>query len=181
VRVVPNDIPVIETERLRLRGHTLEDFPGGAAMWAEPIVYQFISGSASTEQQSWMRLLSYRGHWALMGFGYWAIEERATGRFIGELGFADFKRDLDPSIRGIPEIGWALAPDAHGKGYASESIRAALQWSDSDLAHNRTVCIIQPENLPSLRLAEKFGFCLLRQLSYRGTDICLVARERARP
>ncbi len=173
-----NEIPVIETERLLLRGHRLADLPESAAMWADPIVYRFISGSASSEQQSWMRMLNYRGHWSLMGFGYWAIEERSTGRFIGELGFADFKRGVDPSIHAYPEAGWVLAPHAHGRGYATESIRAALHWGDRNLEQERTVCIIDPPNLRSIRLAEKFGYALLRQGSYRGADVGIFLRKR---
>ena len=68
-------------------------------------------------------MLRYAGHWQWMGFGFWALEEKSTGAFAGELGFAEFKRELEPSIQGIPEIGWVLAPHAHGKGYATEAVR----------------------------------------------------------
>ena len=63
-----------------------------------------------------------------MGFGHWAVEEKASGDFIGDLGFADFKRDIQPSIQGLPELGWVLASRAHGKGYATEAVRAAIAW-----------------------------------------------------
>ena len=76
-------------------------------------------------------MLSYLGHWSLMSFGYWALEEKETGRFIGELGFADFKRDIEPSLKGIPELGWALASPAHGKGYATEALRVVGAWGDA--------------------------------------------------
>ena len=172
-------VPEIETDRLLLRAHRLEDFPESAAIWANPSVCRFIGGTPSTEQQSWARMLGYRGHWSLMGFGYWAIEERSTRRFVGELGFADFKRDIDPSFRGHPEAGWALAPGAQGKGYAVEAIRAALQWGDARIDDERIVCLIHPSNRPSLHLARKFGFSLLRQASYRGADVNLFARDHA--
>jgi RimJ/RimL family protein N-acetyltransferase len=93
-----------------------------------------------------------------MGYGYWAVEEKASGRYIGELGFADFKRDNRPSIEGLPEIGWALKLEAHGKGYATEALKAAVAWGDSHLDSTRTACIIHRDNHRSLRVAEKLGY-----------------------
>src|SRR5262245_44423452 len=94
--------PVIETERLILRSHRRDDYAALAAMWAEPKVGQFILGRPSTAEESWARLLRYIGHWQLMGFGFWALEEKASGDFIGELGFADYARDIDPPFGGRP-------------------------------------------------------------------------------
>jgi RimJ/RimL family protein N-acetyltransferase len=62
----------------------------------------------------------------LLGFGYWVIEDKATGRFVGEVGFADYKRDMESPVKEAPEIGWVLAADAHGSGYATEAARAAI-------------------------------------------------------
>jgi hypothetical protein len=76
-------------------------------MWADPAVTRFIGGVPSTKQQTWSRLLAYVGHWPIMGFGYWAIEERTTGEFAGEIGFADFKRDTIPAMKDVPELGFA--------------------------------------------------------------------------
>jgi RimJ/RimL family protein N-acetyltransferase len=64
------DVPVIETQRLILRGHRLEDFDALAAMWADPHVARFIGGKPATQEESWARLLRYAGHWRLLGFGY---------------------------------------------------------------------------------------------------------------
>ncbi len=127
-------------------------------MWSDPIVTRYIGGKPSTEQQTWSRLLNYAGHWALLGFGYWAVEDKARGTFIGELGFADFKRDIDPRMRDVPELGWAFASSAHGRGYATEAVRAALAWGDANLASGRTVCLIHADNLASVRVAEKSGY-----------------------
>src|SRR5271155_4605286 len=114
-------VPVLETERLRLRGHRLDDFASCAAMWADPIVTRHITrhigGRPFSEEESWHRLLRYVGHWVLLGFGYWVVEEKATGAFIGEVGFADWKRSLEPSLGEMPEIGWVFASSSHGKGY----------------------------------------------------------------
>ena len=88
------EVPILESERLKLRGHRLDDSVHSAAMWADPEVTRYIGGKPLTEEESWARLLRYVGHWSLLGFGYWLVEEKMTGNFIGEVGFADYKRDL---------------------------------------------------------------------------------------
>ena len=167
---------MIDTERLILRRHRVDDLAACAAMWADPAVTRFIGGRPFTAEESWARLLRYAGLWSLLGFGYWAIEERATGGFIGELGFADFRRDITPSLEGLPELGWALATDARGRGYASEAIGAALAWGDRRLAAKRTVCLIHPDNAPSLRVAAKAGYRELRQTTYKGQPTVVFIR-----
>ena len=108
--------PELVTERLILHGHGLKDFAESAAMWGDPDVVRFIGGRPFTEEECWTRLLRYVGHWAAMGYGFWAIREKATGRFVGEVGFADFRRELDPPFGDTPEMGWALNAWAQGKG-----------------------------------------------------------------
>ena len=127
-------------------------------MWSDPIVTRFIGGKPSSEQQAWSRLLVYAGHWALMRFGYWAVEEKASGEFIGEVGYADYKRDIDPRMRDVPELGWAFASRVHGHGYATEAVRAVVAWGDAQFESVRTVCLIHPDNLASARVAQKCGY-----------------------
>jgi RimJ/RimL family protein N-acetyltransferase len=152
----------IETDRLALRRHLASDFADSFAMWSDPVVTRFIGGKPSTEQQAWSRLLNYAGHWSLMGFGYWVVEEKASQRFIGELGFANFRRPLEPAMTDFPELGWAFATSYHGKGYATEAARAALAWADRRF-ESRTVCLIDAENLASIRVAEKCGYTEFKQ------------------
>ena len=102
-------------------------------MWKEEAVVRHITGRPSTAEESWSRLLRYAGHWTQLGFGYWALEEKATGRFIGELGLADYQRQMDPTFEGDPEIGWVLSPSAHGKGYATEAVTRVVEWADAEL------------------------------------------------
>ena len=170
-------IPVIETERLTLRSHRLDDFPDCAAMWMDPEVTRFIGGKPSTQEEVWARLLRYAGHWSLLGYGYWALEEKATGRFIGELGFADVRRSIEPSLREIPELGWALASHAHGKGYATEAVRAAITWSEEHFGAVRTACILHPDNAPSIRVAEKCGYREFQRTTYKGAPTIMFVRE----
>ena len=161
-------IPSLETERLTLRGHRLDDLPDCVSMWADPEVTRFIGGQPSTAEQTWSRLLRYVGHWSVLGWGYWVIREKATGRFVGEAGFADFKRDIQPSFDGTPEIGWALARWAHGRGYGTEAVRAVVAWGDAHLESRRTVCLIAPENLASIGVARKCGYLRVGSREYKG-------------
>jgi RimJ/RimL family protein N-acetyltransferase len=165
-------IPVLETDRLSLRGHRLDDFAACAAMWADPIVTHHIGGKPLTEEESWARLQRYVGHWALLGFGYWVVEEKATGKFAGEVGFADLKRGLEDA----PEIGWVLAAEFHGRGYATEAVRAAIVWGDSHFGRCQTICIIDPENRASIRVAEKCGYKELRMTIYKRQPIFVFGR-----
>jgi RimJ/RimL family protein N-acetyltransferase len=169
-------VPVIETERLKLRGHRLEDFGACAAMWADPIVTRHIGGRPFSEEESWTRLLRYVGHWALLGFGYWVVEEKSTGGFVGEIGFADYKRDMEPSLKGMPEIGWVFAAQSHGKGYATEAVRAAVAWGDARFGAGQTACIIDPENHASIRVAEKCGYRKLQLATYKGQPTLVLVR-----
>jgi RimJ/RimL family protein N-acetyltransferase len=170
-------IPILETDRLRLRGHRLDDFAACAAMWADPAVSRQIGRKPFSEEESWTRLLRYVGHWFLLGFGYWAVEEKESGKFAGEVGFADYKRDMESPVRELPEIGWVLARWAQGKGYATEAARAAIGWGDGHFSPSRTTCIIGPENLSSIRVAEKCGYKDLQLTEYKGKPTMVFVRE----
>lgn len=174
-------IPVLETARLRLRAHRPGDLDACTAMWADPAVTRFIGGKPSTRSQTWSRILAYGGHWAFMGFGYWAIELRDSGEFAGEAGFADFKRDIADSMRGVPELGFAFAPQYHGQGFASEAVAAVVAWGDAHLDARRTVALIDAANAPSRRVVEKSGYRIFRQGPYNGTQAVFAERIAKEP
>ena len=172
-------VPALDTERLTLRGHTPADLADCAAMWADPDVTRHIGGRPSSEEEAWGRVLRYAGLWALLGFGYWVVRERASGRFVGEVGLADFRRDVTPPLGSAPEVGWVLAPWAHGQGFATEAVRAALAWHDArEPGPARTVCLIDPENAASVRVARKCGFREAAGASYRGRPTLVFERDR---
>lgn len=170
-------IPEIVTDRLRLRGHAMDDFGASAAMWADPMVTRFIGGRPFSGEEAWARFLRYAGHWSYMGFGYWAMEERETGTFVGEVGFAENNRELQPSIHDIPELGWVLIPRVHGRGYATEAARAALDWGKTHLKSASTVCLIHPQNVASIRVAGKCGFAEYCRTTYKNEPTVLFARQ----
>lgn len=169
-------VPVLETERLRLRGHRLEDFDACAAMWADPVVTRHIGGKPFSREDVWSKILRYVGHWSLLGFGYWVVEDKTTGMFLGEGGFAEFKRDIEPSIEGMPEIGWAMIPLAHGKGLATEAVRALCAWADERFGSTPTVCVIDPENIASAWIAKKCGYQEFQRATYKGHPTVLYRR-----
>ena len=177
---MPIAIPVIETERLVLRGHRLDDFDAHAAFWADPVVTRFIGGQPFTREQAWVRFLRHAGMWHAMGFGFWAVTDKASGRLIGEAGFHELKREMTPSLEGTMEAGWALAPDMQGKGLATELVGAIVGWADRNRPQERQTCIIEPENAASIRIAEKFGFRQFDRAFYHGIPVIIFERDRRR-
>ena len=171
-------VPEIETERLLLRAHRPDDLSASLAIWAHPDVTRFIGGRPSTSEEVWWRLLRYAGLWAMLGYGYLAVVERASGRMVGDVGLADFKRATSPALGEVPEAGWALHPDFHGKGYALEAMRALLGWADAQ-GIERTCCIIDGGNAPSTGLAMKLGYGRTGSVDYHGNQLLLFSRNRA--
>ncbi len=169
--------PILETQRLRLRGRGLDDFAFINAMWADPEVTKFIGGKPRPEEENWTKFLRMIGHWPVMGFGYWLVEEKDSGALVGEVGFGEFKREMTPSIKGEPELGYAFAAIAHGKGYATEAAIAAVKWGDENFGSMRMSCIVDPQNVASVRVAEKCGFVETGSTVYHGDDIKIFHRR----
>lgn len=165
------DVPVIETERLILRAHRHDDFDALAAMWADPDVTRHIGGRPSTRDESWSRLLRYAGHWQLLGFGYWAAVLKGQDRLIGDVGLADWQREIDPPLHGMPEAGWVFAPAVHGRGLAGEAVTAVLAWADRHLPRRTTACIISPDNTASLRLAARCGYLEHARTTFKDSPV----------
>jgi len=167
------DVPVFETERLRLRGHTMGDFAHTKALWGDAAVMEHMGGKPLTLEECWARFLRYAGHWSVLGFGYWVVEERETAEFVGEVGFANFKRDMESAVGDLPELGWVLAPAKHGKGYATEAAKAALDWGRKHFHSNEFVCLIHPGHKASIRVARKCGFEERKLGTYRGRPVLI--------
>lgn len=177
--VTVRSAPTLESERLRLRAHRLEDFEQVQAMLGDAAVMHHISGPQKREE-GWRRMLTAPGCWALLGYGYWVVERREDGAVIGQAGLADFKRAMEPSIEGLPELGYIFAAGAHGRGYAAEAVRAVLEWADAELRPPQIVAIIDHENSASIRLAERAGFSEREEASYNGEPLLLFRRLQPR-
>jgi RimJ/RimL family protein N-acetyltransferase len=145
-------------------------------MWADPVVVRYIRPAGFTEEETWARVLRYVGHWTLLGYGYWVVEDKSTGEFLGEAGFADFHRDtVPPGVINVPEAGWAFRAEAHGRGYASEAVAAMVAWGDSHF-DGPTACIIEQNNAASIRVAEKNGYRASQVITYKGTELMMYRR-----
>lgn len=167
---------IVTTQRLLMRPHERGDYEALCALWADPEVTRHITGAPQDAASSWQRLLRYAGHWALLDFGFWAVVEQASGRYIGDVGLMQARRALGERFDSAPEIGWSLAPSAQGKGYAREAVTAAIDWAHTRFGLTRLVCMITPDNAPSQRVAVKFGFEVFARTEYAGAAVELYER-----
>lgn len=171
--------PVLETSRLILKAHTEADFEDLCALWGDERITRFIGGKPSTREECWARLLRYLGTWQIRPWGFWAVREKETGAYVGDVGFIAAIRGLPDPFGDYPEVGWSLTHGMHGKGYATEAVRAALAWSDANLPDLKTVAIIDPENAPSLGVAARCGFTEFGRGTYHDDDLIMLWRDRA--
>ncbi len=167
----------LTTERLILRPHGLEDFDHLYRIWSDPVFTGQIGFAPMSAETVWFRLLRDIGHRQVFGYGNWAVTDRDTGAYMGSVGVFNYRRDLEPAFD-APEVGWGLDPGFHGKGFAAEALTAALHHADRVLDLPRTVCMISPDNAPSLKLAERMGFMLWREGQYHGDTLIMMERRR---
>jgi RimJ/RimL family protein N-acetyltransferase len=147
------DVPVIETPRLRLRGFRAADVEPFCAQMADEAFAKFITreGRGLSQPESWHRFASLAGHWVARGFGNFAVEEKASGAFIGHVG------PMEPPGWPAFEIGWGIFPRFQGKGYATEAAAAAFHWAHHMLGKLETLHMIDPTNASSEKVARALG------------------------
>jgi len=144
------DIPVIETERLRLRGFELRDFDAVAAYKADPEVMRYTGGPESGFK-AWKSLATMVGSWVLHGYGYFCVAEKDSDICVGHCAL------FDPPGWPGREVGYTLARHAHGKGYAAEAAGAALHFAYTRLGWTTAISVIDPENGASQNVARRLG------------------------
>lgn len=171
-------IPELRTERLVLRGFRAADFARFAEMWATPAVVRYLGMAPRGVGESWKAFLAIAGNWALLDMGQWAIAEQATGRVIGQTGFFSGHRQLGADFDAAPECGWVLAPEAWGKGYASEAVGAAHGWFDVQGFGGRSHAMIAAGHRASEAVARRVGYRLFRTADDGSGPLGLFARER---
>ena len=178
---VPRSAPRLETERLILREFRADDLDAHAATLGDAEVMRFIGGKPMTREDSWRRLCSGVGFWQLIGIGPWAVERKSDGAMVGHCGFFEFQREMEPSIRGEPEMGWIFDRSVHGQGIAFEACARALLWAAEMLGASSYPAIISLENVASMKLAERLGFKRLDDAVYRDEPIAFFRRDGRSP
>lgn len=154
--------PRIATARLVLRAFGPADLDAYAAMCADEEVMRHIGkGGPVGREIAWGQLAFFLGHWPLCGYGMWAIERE--GRLIGRAGF------INPEGWPGLELGWLLARDAWGHGYATEACRAALAHGRTQFGAAEVISLIRPANLRSVAVASRLGATLAREIDFMGT------------
>lgn len=143
-------------------------------MWADPVVVRYVGNVAQTREQTWQRTLRALGHWTAFGFGMFAARD-LEGRWVGEVGVFQSIRDMDPPFEGL-EAGWVLALWAHGQGLASEALAAALAWFDQTHGPRDIMCMIDPPNAASRRVAAKHGFVETGRPRYHDQEVIVFTR-----
>jgi RimJ/RimL family protein N-acetyltransferase len=153
-------IPEFETERLRLRAFRNEDFEPMAMFYASEVSRPY--GGPCSRDEAWRKFAVYSGHWVLRGYGPWALEVKDSGQFVGLSGL------WFPEGFPEPEISWALTPGQHGKGYATEAARRALQVAYEHFGLQTAVSVIATDNVASHAVAQRLKATRERTIAFRG-------------
>jgi len=154
------NIPTLETERMILRPNRIEDFEAYATFYeGERSRHR---GGPATRLQAWRYFTHEVGDWAIRGYGFLAMEEKATGQYLGQVG------PYYPEGWVEPEIGWLLMDGFEGRGFATEGALAARAYAYDTLGWTTAISLIRAANTPSRRLAERLGATLEGERDYNG-------------
>jgi RimJ/RimL family protein N-acetyltransferase len=168
------EAPTLETARLRLRGFCQADLDPYAAFCADADVMRYIAaGAPLSRAEAWRQMAFFVGHWGLLGYGMWALEERESGTLVGRVGF------LHPPGWPDFELGWLLGRPFWGRGYALEAARVALAYAFDELRRARVISLIRPANHRSIALAERLGERLVDEVDILGSKALLYEARRS--
>ena len=159
-------IPTIETERLILRPNRPEDFEPYAAFYASDRAR--LRGGPLDRAQAFRQFTSEIGHWSVRGYGFWAVEEKATSVYCGQVGH------WYPEGWPAPEVGWLMMAESEGKGFAFEAAMRARDYAYETLGWPEVASCISDGNTRSIRLAESMGARLDRRMARPGLPDQLV-------
>ncbi len=164
---------ILETPRLRLRMFCQADFDAYAEMLADPEVMRYLpQGRPLPPPEAWRNMAAVVGHWQLLGFGPWAVEERASGELVGRIG------PFCPAGWPDLELIWTIRRQSWGQGFATEGARAALAYVFQEMGRDRVISLIRPQNTASIRVAEKLGQRLQDRMDFYGEEALVYGIRR---
>lgn len=169
------DIPAIETDRLLLRAFTADDIASLAAIHGDERTMLYLGGQTDgTLLGAHDKILAYLGHWALKGYGRWAVVEKASGRMIGRTGYLDAPDEWPGN-----ELGWTFSRQSWGNGYATEAAIAARDFGFREIGMERVISMIDPKNTPSQSVAKRLGESPWKPFTFKGYENMLwsITRE----
>jgi RimJ/RimL family protein N-acetyltransferase len=150
------ELPELTTQRLLLRPWCKEDLPAFADMNSDPRVMEYLP-KLLTQDESNAMVVRIQAHFCKHGFGLWAVEAVGVASFIGFVGLQEvpFEAHFTPNI----EVGWRLARQYWGQGYATEAARSALAFGFHQLKLPEIVAMTLPTNFRSRQVMERLGMC----------------------
>jgi RimJ/RimL family protein N-acetyltransferase len=163
-------VPILHTERLTLREYRREDFDAFAAHLADPVSSAHLG--SSDRNAAWRIFCSQAGLWLIHGAGWWAVEEKETGRLVGNVG-AFFREDST-----VIELGWNTYRAFGGRGYANEAATAAVNHAFEIRREPKLRALIDSANESSLRVARRLGLTYEAETELHGKAIGMYTRER---
>jgi RimJ/RimL family protein N-acetyltransferase len=170
---------VITTERLLLRKPRLEDAADLAVAYAEPETVRYIGdGSTATLDEVEAGIEQWLERWESWGLSLCSLERREDGRVLGRVGFLCWDPETWEVGGAETEIGWLLAREHWGRGYATEAALALRDWAFEERGLTRLISLIQHDNLRSVRVAERLGERYERDVQIRGKASRLYSVER---
>ena len=168
-------VPVVESARLRMRGWRHEDIDTYAAWCADEETMRYVGGKTLARDDAWRSMAMIAGHFSLRGYGMWAVEEKSTGTLVGRVGV--WNPEGWPGI----EIGWLIARDHRGKGYATEAAQRSIEWAWQRWSARelpRLISIIHVDNAPSIKVAERLGERFLEHREIRSFPCAIYGIDR---
>ena len=152
--------PTLLTERLILRPFEESDLDAYTDLLTTPEVRHSLRlPETVSRREAWLGMAQWRGQWELRATGQFAVEERATGRFVGRAGLHRPEQDDWPGV----EVGWALHPDVWGRGYATEAGAASLAYAFDVMGLDEVFSVILPDNGRSQAVAARLGLTLVEE------------------
>ena len=147
-------IPTLETRRLVLRGPEPEDYPDFKATFTSYRA-RFMGGPLNA-YEAWMLYAAEIGHWQIRGYGFFSLESKETGEWVGRVG------PWCPEGWPGPEVGWTISPRHLRQGYATEAARASLDFAFNTLGWDSVIHCIMEGNEASIGVARNIGSAYLR-------------------